>query len=140
MISYDLLADKKDFLKNFNKKNYPTAFENYRKKLFDALEGITVDDARKGAEELIKTIQAEEATLKKRQKEGFFIDLRVIIALYLLPSATEIDTDVSRAFAETLLSKWNETFPGPDIQASTFEVINSGFNKSLAEMFGFRRG
>ncbi|MBO4376132.1 MAG: hypothetical protein IKY04_04785 [Lachnospiraceae bacterium] len=140
MITYDLLTDKKDFLKNFNRKNYPTAFENYRKKLFDALDGVTTDDAKKGAEELISKIQEEEATLKKRHKEGFFIDLRVIIALYLLPAAKEIDTDVSNAFSETLLSKWNETFPGPEIQASTFEVINNGFKKSIGEMFGFRRG
>ena len=138
MITYDLLSDKQEFLKNFNKRNYGVAFSRYKEKLEAALEGLTIDNVESSVDALYDQVKEEEATLKKRKIDGFHIDLRVIIALYLVPAAKEIDTDVSNLLADKLVEKWNERFPEPNIEGSTFEVINNGFKKSISEMFGFR--
>lgn len=138
MITYDLLADKQEFLRNFNKKNYELAFNKYKDKLEAALEGMKAEDVDAAVDALYDKVKEEEATLKKRQIEGFYIDLRVLIALYLVPAAKGIDTDVSNLLSEKLVEKWNERFPEPHIEGSTFEVINGGFKKSIAEMFGFK--
>ena len=137
MITYDLLSDKQEFLKNFNKKNYEPAFKRYKDKLEAAVEGMKVEDVEASVDALYDKVKEEEATLKRRQIDGFHIDLRVIIALYLVPAAKEIDTDVSNLLSEKLVEKWNERFPEPHIEGSTFEVINGGFKKSIGEMFGF---
>ncbi|MBP5298285.1 MAG: hypothetical protein J6Z09_03965 [Lachnospiraceae bacterium] len=138
MITYDLLSDKQEFLKNFNKKNYEPAFKRYKDKLEAAVEGMKVEDVEASVDSLYDKVKEEEATLKRRQIDGFHIDLRVIIALYLVPAAKEIDTDVSNLLSEKLVEKWNERFPEPHIEGSTFEVINGGFKKSIGEMFGFK--
>ena len=138
MITYDLLSDKQEFLKNFNKKNYEPAFNRYKDKLEAALEGLGVEDVEASVDALYDKVKEEEAKLKKRHIDGFHIDLRVIIALYLVPAAKAIDTDVSNSLSEKLVQKWNERFPEPHIEGSTFEVINGGFKKSIAEMFGFK--
>ena len=138
MITYDLLSDKQEFLKNFNKRNYEIAFNRYKDKVEAALEGLTVDDVEASVDALYDKVKEEEATLKKRKIDGFHIDLRVIIALYLVPAAKAIDTDVSNLLSEKLVEKWNERFPEPHIEGSTFDVINAGFKKSISEMFGFK--
>jgi len=138
MINYDLLTDRQEFLTNFNKRNYKTAYEHYKDKLSKALEGVETGDVDSQIDAMLDTASNELSTLKKRKQEILSTDLRVIIALYLIPAAKGIDTDVSNLLADSLVNKWNERFPEPKIEASGFEEINAGFTKSLSEMFGFK--
>lgn len=138
MVTIDFITDNKDYLNNFNSRHYKEAFEHFRGRLQEAMDGMNEAEVDSNIDNLIEQVSEKLASLKKWKQNSTATDYRVLIALYMIPSATDINSEISNYFANSFIEKWNAKFPEPPIKASTFEDINAGFSKSLSDIFGIK--
>lgn len=138
MITLDFITDSKDYLDNFNGRRYEEAFNHFKGRLSEALNGVSFEDADRNVDELVEGCAEKLDETKKWKRKGLATDFRVLLALYMIPALVSIDTDISRYYSEQIIEKWNARFPEPPIKASNFDEINDGFKKELGDIFGLR--
>lgn len=148
-----LLSEIEDPIGKFKKELYPDAFKKYHEKnlvTYQAIEHYYESTEKK--EEFIKELggliaksagEEVEQLKKKSQKEKLLTDYNLCLAVYVLPGILEFKGASSQALADALVAAWKEQFPTTNVQAASFEQINSGFQRkycyittAVCETFG----
>lgn len=135
-----LFEDMKDSLKNFNKKNYPTVFENMMKKygrVWLCVEEIYNHEENKEAwvnklaERFVGyAIDLINSQKRKFQKENVKIDCNMFVVTYVIPMIVEYKGNMSEDFAQAIADCWNENF-GTQMECGNYETIFKGFKTSI---------
>lgn len=135
-----VFEDMKGSLKSFNKKNYPSCFENMMKKygkVFSCIEAVY--DHEENKEKWLNKLAdrfigyAEEMIASKKwkfQRESLLIDCNMFLVAYVLPAIMEYQGNMSEPFANTLVQKWNDKF-GTRMEVGNYERIYNGFSTSI---------
>lgn len=148
-----LLSEIEDPIGKFKKELYPDAFKKYHEKnlvTYQAIEHYYESTEKK--EEFLKELggliakiagEEMEQLKKKSQKEKLLTDYNLCLAVYVLPGILEFKGNSSQALADALVAAWKEQFPTTNVQAASFEQINSGFQRkycyittAVCETFG----
>lgn len=136
-----LLLEIDNPLGNFKKKLYSTAFKSYYEKnlvTFQAVENGYQDVVDKEqflanmADSLVNTAYEKiQAQGKKNNQEKLLMDYNLYMAVYVLPAVLEFHGESTEILTAKILAAWKERFPKTNIQAASYEHIESGFHKKF---------
>lgn len=134
----DLLKNLEEPLKGFKRNLYENNFYAYlerHKPILDLMERIYLmcDEPEAYLNELadciIRHTEDELALLNRRKKQEYLLNRNMALVIYINPAIVEHNKSSGKEFVHRLLKKWKQSFPETNLKYSTFEQINSGFNK-----------
>ena len=132
--------EMKGSMANFNKKRYPSYFEDLQKKYGRVLLSVEeiyndVEDkeawVNKLAERLVS--HAKELIASKRwkfQRENLQIDCNMFVVSYIIPLIMEYKGNSSGPLAQAVADHWNEAF-GTQMDCGNFDRIFGGFKTAI---------
>lgn len=136
-----LLSEIDDPIANFKRKIYPVAFKAYYEKnlvtyqaIETYLEGIQDREAfLKELGDLVARTAGEKVDQckKKSQREKVLTDYNLCLVVYVLPGILEFKGSFSEQVVQAVLAAWKERFPETNLQGTSFEQINSGFERKF---------
>lgn len=136
----DLFEDRKDSMKNFNKKNYPDIFERLTKKyskVFLCVEEIYAyeEDKERWLNKLAERFVNHAVELIgsqrwKFQKNNTSIDCNMFVVTYVLPLILKYDGKSSQPFADAIVNQWNATFD-TNMECGDYDKIYGGFRTTI---------
>ena len=137
------LLDNPDLLKQFNKFDYKSSFENLCSTYRPVFEKFEVCFTAEGADkaEVINAgtdafIAAVKADLDSKKSNSRTLDTyRTIIALYISPMIKSFGYSIGDAFALALCDKWIEAYPKFIYRVGTYEDLAAGFRKKFKLCF-----
>lgn len=136
----DLFEELKASMKQFNKKNYPGAFEHLMKKyanVFLSIEEIYryEENKEKWVKKLAERFTEHAKVLIgskrwKYQQNNLTVDCTMFVVSYVIPAIMEYQGEMSAPLAQAVADLWNESF-GTQIECGNYERIYSGFRTSI---------
>lgn len=138
---HELFEQVEFTMDQFNRTDYSTSFENFRKKnvvllnhLSELLEYHVMRDEY--FQELIQKIfhvtdslLAEQKTRSK--KDSMQLTINLFMVSYFLPSVLEQRTVYAKKFADDICIEWAKKYKNANIQAATYQSIQGGFKRKL---------
>ncbi len=127
-------------LDNFNKRDYPAAFEQiYQSFLpaFDAIEELYLTVAEPEAMlanmAAAYTDTAVEASgkLPRRKVEQDIMNRNLYLAVFVYPAILHYKGQSSQPLSEALQKAWKEAFPKSNVTAAEMEMIQKGFTRKF---------
>lgn len=154
-----LIENNTDPKKYFTKKKYSEYFENYCQQhagVFEQIkEAVNASEAKQpelseetASEDKIKPVLHALATalaahaksevekcrfLAKGNREA---ELNIFLITSIFPCNLRLLEDYGEALCDEIKAEWEKTFPGTQVNYSTFETLNGSFRK----MFSFLTG
>lgn len=136
----DLFEELKASMKQFNKKNYPGAFEHLMKKygnVFLSIEEIYryEENKEKWVRKLAERFTEHARVLIdskrwKYQQNNLTVDCTMFVVSYVIPAIMEYQGEMSAPLAQAVADLWNESF-GTQIECGNYERIYGGFRTSI---------
>lgn len=118
----------------FDKKNYASAYDDFKKSYADTLKQLNSDAKDACMNDIISIVSDELASYKGFrvfQKSEVLRKHNLYMVAYILPFLIEIDE--SQVIANELAKMWGDSFKNSNITAASFDEINSGF---VTKLFG----
>ena len=135
-----------DIHKNFNKYTYSDTIDSYKAQHFPALSAINshisqlepsdrasallslARDFISGVEDIRLTDRRYKSLL---DKGIFYTDMRMIMAIYMIPAMLNTGLECSKPLAEAIRKEWLDRHPKEPFNIGTRESIQGGFKKRL---------
>lgn len=132
MHAIDLISNYRIYMKHFNRSEYPRFFRQYQKAASPFFEALLLRDIPSGVGELLDEMEHYWSGYRwKIRREAVREDDKLLLLLFLIPSAMEYGTDEAREFAEELVRQWKERFPDSEFHIGNYAELQKGFRWKL---------
>ena len=133
---YDLIANYRDWLKYFTRKEFSPHFYEYKAVGEPVIAAL--DDPAAAAAELLERLEQDWASAKRGRKIKLARENdKMFICMFFNPMAMDVESPNGKILADELCRLYCEKYPKEQYQVGTYELYMEGFKPTF---FGMRIG
>ena len=134
---YDLIANYRDWLKYFTRKDFSPRFFQYK----EAGEPVitALQDPAASAAELLRRLEEDWNSKRTKRKVRLARENdKMVICLFFNPMAMDVESPNGKILADELCRLYCEKFPKEKYQVGTYDLYVDGFRTTT--ILGFKIG
>ena len=127
---YDLIANYRDWLKYFTRKDFSPHFNEYKAVCEPVISAL--EDPAAAAAELLDKLEQSWASEKRGRKIRLARENdKMFICMFFNPVAMDISSPNGQILAEELCRLYGEKYPKEKYQVGTYELYMEGFKPTI---------
>ena len=128
MTFIELISNYRILMEHFNRTEYPKLFQKFQNDAAGCFDTLRMEEISEIVRELLDGLQLSWSRYRlKFRREAVAEDDKMLLLLFLIPSAVEYGTEETLKFTEELARQWHERFPDSVFRIGNYAEIQEGF-------------